>query len=50
MTNKLPITILIAEDDPDDRFLIKEAFSENRLNNQYLHQNKSDNKLAQKSS
>ncbi len=28
-----PITILIAEDDPDDRYLAKEALSESRLAN-----------------
>lgn len=28
-----PITIVIAEDDPDDRFLAKEALEENRLAN-----------------
>lgn len=32
MTMK-PITILIAEDDPDDRYLAKEALSESRLAN-----------------
>ncbi|MBL8702878.1 MAG: response regulator [Alphaproteobacteria bacterium] len=29
-----PITILIAEDDPDDRLLLKDAFDENRLTNE----------------
>ncbi len=29
-----PITILIAEDDPDDRYLAKEALSESRLANE----------------
>lgn len=35
MTNKnlKPITILIADDDPDDRLLTQEALSENRLAN-----------------
>jgi len=28
-----PITILMADDDPDDRLLLKEAFEENRLLN-----------------
>lgn len=28
-----PITILVAEDDADDRMLLKEAFDENRLSN-----------------
>lgn len=28
-----PITFLIADDDPDDRFMIEEAFSENRIAN-----------------
>ena len=28
-----PISILVAEDDPDDRWLIKEAFDQNRLSN-----------------
>ena len=28
-----PITFLVADDDPDDRMLIKEAFEESRLNN-----------------
>jgi CheY-like chemotaxis protein len=28
-----PITILMAEDDPDDRMLVSEAFEESRLNN-----------------
>ena len=31
-----PITILVADDDPDDRMLIKDAFEEARLNNE-LH-------------
>lgn len=30
---KGPITILVAEDDADDRILLKEAFDENRLSN-----------------
>jgi two-component system response regulator len=29
-----PISILVAEDDPDDRWLIKEAFEQNRLGNE----------------
>ncbi|MEK7724768.1 MAG: response regulator [Acidobacteriota bacterium] len=29
-----PITILLADDDPDDRLLVKEAFEENRLVNE----------------
>jgi two-component system response regulator len=33
-TTKLPITILIADDDPDDRQLTKEAFEENHLANE----------------
>jgi two-component system response regulator len=32
-TNAKPVTFLIAEDDPDDRFLIKEAFQESLLSN-----------------
>jgi CheY-like chemotaxis protein len=32
-TNAKPVTFLIAEDDPDDRFLIKEAFQESLLTN-----------------
>lgn len=28
-----PITILVADDDPDDRMMIKEAFEDGRLNN-----------------
>lgn len=28
-----PITIVVADDDPDDRMLIEEAFEENRLSN-----------------
>ena len=28
-----PITILVADDDPDDRELTREAFAENRLAN-----------------
>ena len=35
-TSKKPITILIADDDPDDRGMIKEAFEENLLLNE-LH-------------
>ncbi|VTT97799.1 response regulator receiver protein : Chemotaxis protein CheY OS=Cystobacter violaceus Cb vi76 GN=Q664_36730 PE=4 SV=1: Response_reg [Gemmataceae bacterium] len=31
---KKPVTILIADDDPDDRELIREAFEENRLANE----------------
>lgn len=34
MTEKIkPITILMADDDPDDRFLAQEAFVENKLAN-----------------
>lgn len=34
MTNKKkPVLILMADDDPDDRLLTKEAFEENRLKN-----------------
>jgi CheY-like chemotaxis protein len=33
-TNSGPITILMADDDPDDRLLLQEAFEENRLMNQ----------------
>jgi CheY-like chemotaxis protein len=29
-----PITILVADDDPDDRMMIEEAFEENRLANE----------------
>lgn len=32
-SKKLPLTILLAEDDPDDRLLVKEAFEENHLLN-----------------
>jgi len=32
-SSKKPITILIAEDDADDRILLREAFEENRLSN-----------------
>lgn len=35
-TQVTPITILMADDDPDDRLLTKEAWEENRLANQ-LH-------------
>ena len=31
--NSKPITILMADDDPDDRLLVQEAFDENRLIN-----------------
>ncbi len=31
--NSKPITILMADDDPDDRLLVQEAFEENRLLN-----------------
>ena len=31
--NPHPITILMAEDDPDDRLLVKEAFQESRVAN-----------------
>ena len=30
---KKSLTVLIADDNPDDRFLIKEAWAESRLNN-----------------
>ena len=33
MTNGKPITILVADDDPDDRMLIEDAFMESRLRN-----------------
>ena len=33
-TNGRPISILVADDDPDDRFLIKEAFAENKIRNE----------------
>lgn len=33
MNNSKPITILMADDDPDDRLLLKEAFEENHLLN-----------------
>ena len=32
--NSKPITILMADDDPDDRLLVHEAFEENRLINE----------------
>ena len=32
--NSKPITILMADDDPDDRLLVQEAFEENRLINE----------------
>lgn len=32
-SKKLPLTILLAEDDPDDPLLVKEAFEENHLLN-----------------
>lgn len=32
--HKLPITIVVAEDDPDDRFLIEDAFRENKIENE----------------
>ena len=34
MKDPKPITILLADDDPDDRLLVKEAFEENRLINE----------------
>ena len=33
MSNKLPVTIIIADDDIDDRMLIEDAFVESRLAN-----------------
>ena len=33
--NQLPITILMAEDDPDDRMLTREALAESRLANDF---------------
>ena len=33
MTNRRPITILIADDDPEDRMLVEEALQEGRLAN-----------------
>ena len=33
MKNGQPITILMADDDADDRMLVKDAFAESRLNN-----------------
>lgn len=33
MNKTKPITILMADDDPDDRLLLREAFEENRLMN-----------------
>lgn len=33
MTTGKPITILVADDDPDDRMLIEDAFIESRLHN-----------------
>ncbi len=33
MNNQQPFTILMADDDPDDRLLVKEAFEESRLLN-----------------
>jgi CheY-like chemotaxis protein len=33
LRDKKPVTILIADDDPDDRAMIKEAFEENLLRN-----------------
>ena len=34
MSMNKPITILIADDDPDDRMMMPEAFAENRIANQ----------------
>ena len=34
--NKKPVAILVADDDPDDRELIKEAFEENHLKNRLM--------------
>jgi two-component system response regulator len=31
-----PITILVADDDPDDRMMIQEAFTENRIANEIV--------------
>jgi two-component system response regulator len=33
LTQSKPITILIADDDPDDRMLTRDAFEESRLRN-----------------
>ncbi len=33
MNHEIPIRILMADDDPDDRLLLKEALEENRLGN-----------------
>jgi two-component system, response regulator len=33
MNKSSPVVILVADDDPDDRMMIKDAFSENRLAN-----------------
>ncbi len=33
MRSSLPIRILVAEDDADDRMMIKDAFEESRLGN-----------------
>ncbi len=35
-TRNREVTIVVAEDDPDDRFLIEEAFRENRLKNEVI--------------
>ncbi|HMJ08326.1 MAG TPA: response regulator [Pyrinomonadaceae bacterium] len=35
MTNRKAITILLADDDPDDRMLTKDAFVESRLSNNF---------------
>lgn len=35
MNNGKPITILLADDDPDDRMLAKDAFEESRLHNNF---------------
>ena len=33
---QLPISILVADDDPDDRMMIEEAFTENRVANKIV--------------
>lgn len=34
--NQRPISILVADDDPDDRMMIQEAFTENRIANEIV--------------